>query len=235
LDLSLTRAWLRNAATALKLGLMVVKAITIAYGIPVPFPLDSEQSRIQREATESLLKDVIDHSADALLDECEDTFEKSGKNLDLAIDQKQVSHVIGPAYDLIAKTALSPGNHEKWKDKIVPVFNDSGELIWVKKEYAELYARKPVEGVPSTENLDTIEYPEGDDGQEDPDFVARPVQVAASSPTRYALESNVPHQLGQKSSEQAEIASLRKQLEAALRENEELKAKVDPIYDSDDE
>lgn len=129
------RSWMVQAAPVLRLSMFAIRAALAAVGpLPFPFPdvLPKEQMLMNEEFVNSFLDDETSKLLNAFESACT-------RGIDLPhVESSKLATLTGPAYEGIVEKATKL-KRTHWKQHMVPVMNQDGSLIWIKREFKDLY------------------------------------------------------------------------------------------------
>lgn len=134
LEMEVTRDWVRQVAPALKVTVMLLSALSVSgLPFPLPIPVDTIQKSLekQQEFVNTLLaKDTLQQLENEMKKDSEITT-LSGQNIQL---------ITGPAYDILSEK-LNKDQRSGWKDKLHPVLDKGGSLMYVKTKFLHEYQK----------------------------------------------------------------------------------------------
>jgi hypothetical protein len=135
IEIDVPRSWMVQAAPVLRLSMFAIKAALATLG-PLPFPFPDILPKVQMMMSEEFVNSFLNDETTKLLN----AFESAcTRGIDFPESERsQLATFTGPAYDGIVEKATKL-KRTHWKQHIVPVMNQEGSLIWVKKEFKDLY------------------------------------------------------------------------------------------------
>jgi serine/threonine protein kinase len=135
IEIDVPRSWMVQAAPVLRLSMFAIKAALSVVGpLPFPFPdiLPKEQVLMNEEFVNSFLDDETTKLLNAFESACT-------RGIDIShTESSKLATLTGPAYEGIVEKATKL-KRTHWKQYMVPVMNQDGSLIWVKREFKDLY------------------------------------------------------------------------------------------------
>jgi Ankyrin repeats (3 copies) len=126
-------SWMVQAAPVLHLSMFAIKdAMSRTTVGSLPFPIAHLSPKEQISIYEAFVNSFLDDTTKQLLYGFESSCIGAEELLSSTIDA--LLKLTGPAYELIAEhtTKLT---HTNWKQKMAPVTNEKGSLMWIKIEY----------------------------------------------------------------------------------------------------
>jgi len=120
-----SRQWVKDVAPAIKFAMFLLK-------VAAPFVKISAGINFPMESIEKLANELISDPVRAQLDQL-----LSSKSIG-ELDWKKLTPIVGPSYDKISEKAHKEKNSE-WKNHLVPVLDQKGNIIWVKNEFEVEY------------------------------------------------------------------------------------------------
>jgi hypothetical protein len=134
-EILVPKGWIAKVAPWLKLSLAVVKFIVNAHGLP--FPIPDLPFPEQCDWMNEFLESVVEEETKAVLNDCETLLEKGTVTIDTSVRMQELA---GGAFKMIADKAKKEKRSHLWMPPVmVPVLNENGTPIWVKKEFEKHY------------------------------------------------------------------------------------------------
>lgn len=137
LGISVTRSWLVQAAPVIYLSLFFLRmALTVGGLPPLPFPVANIARATQIAMNEDYIEDFIDETCSGSIE----AFKTANANRsDLPYEESSILlSSMSAGYEGIVKKATCLRKCF-WKESMEPVVNHLGSIIWIKKEYRDLY------------------------------------------------------------------------------------------------